>query len=125
MCWRAQLAGHRLAWLPDALVHVRVPGDVRTTLRRQYRIGASAPSLYALFRDAGMPPSPIGVAARDWAWLAAEASRLGVASLAGRGHGNGHGRGSASLERQLKWARVAGYRGGRLAASVRGGPRYL
>ena len=115
--WRAQLAGHRLGWLPEAVVHVRLPDGPRATLRRQYRIGAAAPSLYGLFRDAGMPPSPVRAAARDWAWLGVEGARLGAAALAGRG--------PAIRERQLKWARVTGYRSGRLAASLRGAPRYL
>jgi glycosyltransferase involved in cell wall biosynthesis len=54
--WRAQMAGHTLAYAPDALIHQRFRCTIRETARQWYRYGRSSPKLYRAFREHGMPP---------------------------------------------------------------------
>ena len=54
LCWTAQLAGHELRFEPGAAVAYRLRSSTVSTLRRHYRIGRSAPSLYRAFRADGM-----------------------------------------------------------------------
>lgn len=100
-CWSAQLAGSDLGFSPQAVVHYRLRTTSRGVWHRQLAIGRAAPSLYARFAAAGMPPSPPRAALRDWLWLAATLPRLGDAA-----------------HRHL-WMRVAGRRVGRLEGSLR------
>ncbi|MFF7456480.1 glycosyltransferase family 2 protein [Kitasatospora sp. NPDC008115] len=64
--WRAQLAGHRLAFAPHAVVHYRHRGDTRAIVRQSYGYGRSHPKLYRDFAPAGMPSSPLADAAAAW-----------------------------------------------------------
>ncbi|MBE1485342.1 glycosyltransferase involved in cell wall biosynthesis [Plantactinospora soyae] len=66
--WRAQLAGHRLGALPDAVVHYRLRRDLRGMARQYYSYGTSHPRLYRDFATAGLPRS-VRSAAREWRWL--------------------------------------------------------
>ncbi|MGW4895648.1 glycosyltransferase family 2 protein [Kitasatospora sp. NPDC004240] len=64
--WRAQLAGYRLAFAPEAVVHYRLRDDPRAITRQLYRYGRSHPKLYRDFALHGMPPSRPRDAARAW-----------------------------------------------------------
>ncbi|MFF2041943.1 glycosyltransferase [Kitasatospora sp. NPDC058170] len=64
--WRAQLAGHRLAFSPDAVVHYRLRADAPAIARQLYRYGRSHPKLYRDFAGHGMPASRPGDVARAW-----------------------------------------------------------
>ncbi|MEU6239419.1 glycosyltransferase, partial [Kitasatospora sp. NPDC047058] len=64
--WRAQLAGHRLAFAPRAVVHYRLRGDTRAIARQLYRYGRSHPRLYRDFAAHGMPASRPADAAGAW-----------------------------------------------------------
>ncbi|TQF01744.1 glycosyltransferase [Kitasatospora acidiphila] len=67
--WRAQLAGHRLAFAPGAVVHYRLRAEPRAIERQLYRYGRSHPQLYRDFADHGMPPSRLPEAAAAWGSL--------------------------------------------------------
>lgn len=53
-CWRAQLAGLRLARIPGATVRYRHRTGLRDLFRQAVRYGAVRPLLYRRFRDRGM-----------------------------------------------------------------------
>lgn len=67
--WRLQLAGYRLGFAPEAIVHYRLRDDVRSLARQFYSYGKGHARLYRDFRSSGMPHSSIRVAAKSWAWL--------------------------------------------------------
>ncbi len=100
--WRAQLAGYRIAYAPEALISVRHPDGLRTLARQWYSYGESEAKLFRVFRHVGMRRSRVGEAARVWAWLLIHAGGV---------------RGSAQARR--RWVRLASYRAGRLAGSAR------
>ena len=100
--WRAQLAGYRIAYAPEALISVRHPDGLRTLARQWYSYGESEAKLFRVFRHVGMRRSRVGEAARVWTWLLIHAGGV---------------RGSAQARR--RWVRLASYRAGRLAGSAR------
>jgi len=51
LCWRAQLAGHRLAPVPDAVVHVRKRSGLRATITQAYAKGAAVRQLRYDYAD--------------------------------------------------------------------------
>ncbi len=66
--WRAQLAGHRLALEPRAIVHYRLKGDSRRAMfQRFYRHGRASVKHYQRFREHGLPRSPARDVVYDWA----------------------------------------------------------
>ncbi|WP_170297224.1 glycosyltransferase [Georgenia thermotolerans] len=70
LCWRLQLAGHRLRYAPEAVVHYRYRDSVRGVLRKAYLLGRARAQLFRDYRASGMPrPRPVGVA-RRWVMLA-------------------------------------------------------
>ena len=100
--WRAQLAGYHIAYAPQALISVRNPDSLRALARQWYLYGESEGKLFRVFRHRGMRRSRVGEAARVWAWLLIHVGDV---------------RGSAQARR--RWVRLASYRAGRLAGSVR------
>ena len=100
--WRAQLAGYRVAYAPQALISVRHPDGLRSLARQWYLYGTSESKLFRVFRDRGMRRSRVDEAARVWAWLLIHAGSV-----------------SGSAEARRRWVRLASYRAGRLAGSVR------
>jgi glycosyltransferase involved in cell wall biosynthesis len=54
-CWRAQLAGAELHFVPDAVVHVRYRDTLRGTYRQARGLGESNVVLYKKYRPYGMP----------------------------------------------------------------------
>jgi GT2 family glycosyltransferase len=102
LCWRVQLAGGEITFVPDAVVRYRS----RPTLRRMYRqhrnYGRARAYLYREFRSAGMPRRPGRDLALEW-WamskgLAACRSRADAARLARR-----LGRSVGQLEGNLRY----------------------
>ncbi len=71
LCWRAQLAGHALAFVPDAVVHYRHRDTVWGSVRQQYEWGRTDPRLYREFRAAGCPR-------RSWPRIGASAAKVVV-----------------------------------------------
>jgi glycosyltransferase involved in cell wall biosynthesis len=59
LCWRAQLKGIDLTFVPDAVLRFRYRNSLGAFFRRGLRDGLGRPALYATFRDLGMPR-------RDW-----------------------------------------------------------
>ena len=57
-CWRLQLAGHRLLFAPDAIVHVRFPATLAGAFRQAARYGRYNVYIYTLYRSRGMPRLP-------------------------------------------------------------------
>jgi glycosyltransferase involved in cell wall biosynthesis len=55
LCFRVQLQGHRLAFEPAALVHVRLRHSFRGTYRQGRSWGYGSVALYHRFRTHGMP----------------------------------------------------------------------
>jgi glycosyltransferase involved in cell wall biosynthesis len=100
--WRAQVAHYRLAFAPEALVHLRFRRSIAATARQFYRYGLAGPFVHRAFRDFGIP-KPDNVYALDgWRRLAVRIPDL-WSSRAGRGN----------------WIRSAAFRVGRLVGSVR------
>lgn len=99
LCWRAQLAGHRIAFAPGATVHYRYRGGLRALLRQFRAYGTIGPHLYAHHRDVGMPPSPLRPALRQWARLL-----LTLPLVAG----SPDRRGDVLRRLAMRWGRVRG-----------------
>jgi glycosyltransferase involved in cell wall biosynthesis len=66
LAWRVQLAGHRLAFAPGALVYHRLRPSLGALWRRTLRDGEGEVQLYADFRAHGMPRTDTGSALRTW-----------------------------------------------------------
>jgi len=100
-CWRLQLAGYRLGFSQEALVHYRMRGDLRSLARQSYHYGRGGARLYRDFRSAGMPRSSSRSVLRGWAWLAVHLPDL-VRDRSRRG----------------KWIRRAAWRLGKVKGSI-------
>lgn len=55
LTWRLQLAGHTLAFAPDAVVHIRFRPDLRGSFWQSYGYGRYNVMLYKRYRARGMP----------------------------------------------------------------------
>jgi len=108
LSWRAQLAGHRLAFAGDAVVHYRERVGVRPIGRQTFAYGVQDPHLYRQFAPHGMPGSGVGTALRSWAHLFVRAPRY-----------------AATAPDRSQWVRSAARRTGRLVGSVRYRTLYL
>ncbi|MCY3931703.1 MAG: glycosyltransferase [Acidobacteria bacterium] len=58
LCWRLQLAGHRLVFAPEAIVHVRFPVTLADAFRQAARYGQYNVYIYTRYRSRGMPRLP-------------------------------------------------------------------
>jgi glycosyltransferase involved in cell wall biosynthesis len=67
LAWRVLLAGYRLAFAPDAIIHHRLRPSLRALWRRAVRDGEGEVQLYCDFRAQGMPRTDTGRALRTWA----------------------------------------------------------
>lgn len=74
--WRAQLSGYPVGYVPDAVVHYRLRGDITRMARQYYVYGRSHPRLFRTFGVAGMPRSGLRSGALAWWWLAVNAGAL-------------------------------------------------
>ena len=107
-CWRLQLAGYRLAYAPDAVVHYRVRATLRGAARKAYQHGVARARLFRDYHGAGMPrPRFLGAAYR-WARIV-----VGVLTV------------PFSRRRRWWWAQEAAGAWGRLVGSARFRVRYL
>lgn len=69
MCWRLQLAGHRLGFAPDAVVQYRYRTTFAGMVGQAVRYGRAQPQLFKTYRERGMEPAT-GKATRDlWVGL--------------------------------------------------------
>jgi GT2 family glycosyltransferase len=57
-CWRLQLAGHRLVFASEAIVHVRLPATLRGAFLQAARYGRYNVYIYTRYRSRGMPRLP-------------------------------------------------------------------
>jgi glycosyltransferase involved in cell wall biosynthesis len=102
LCWRLQLAGHRFAVAPDAVVAKREHERLRRVFLRALSYGRSGPLLYRRYRAAGARRQ-LWPAARSIGWLVVAVVRLGDPGV------------------RRSWARAAGMRLGRLVGSFEHG----
>jgi glycosyltransferase involved in cell wall biosynthesis len=100
LSWRLQLAGHRFVLNRDAVVARRDQQGFKEVFRRYTAYGRCGPVLFRRFRSDGLRPELV-IAAKTWVWLVLSAPRL------------------LQPEFRDRWARIAGWRTGRLAESVR------
>jgi GT2 family glycosyltransferase len=59
LAWKAQHAGMRLGFAPDAVIHYRLRGSLRGMARQRYWYGRSYAQLYRAFRGSGVTPTPL------------------------------------------------------------------
>jgi glycosyltransferase involved in cell wall biosynthesis len=100
--WRAQLAGHTLAFAPDAVVQQRFRPTIRAMAAQHFRYGRSGAQLHRSFRAAGLAPPDNRAALRQWKRLARETPDL----FRGR-------------DARGRWVRDAATRLGRIEGSLR------
>jgi glycosyltransferase involved in cell wall biosynthesis len=106
-CWRAQLASYSLAFAPDAVVRLRYRRSLPALARQYLAYGSSGPALYRRFRAAGMRRDT-GDALWWWKWLLRRSPDV-----------------VRSRERRGLWVRVAAFRCGRVAGSLRARTLFL
>ncbi len=107
--WRAHSAGYRLSFAPEAIVYLRFRHRLDALARQYFAYGVSGPLLYQQFRAHGMPRSPRQEALEAWRYIVRHAPDVVL----------------GTQERRGRWLRVAAFRMGRLAGSIRRGVRYL
>jgi GT2 family glycosyltransferase len=100
-CWRIQLAGTPLVFVPDALVHIRMRTDLGGIFRQALFHSEWNVAIYRRYRDRGMPELPLSAGILRWAKLLLETPK--VVTRRGR----------------AAWVRQLGWRLGRLRGSVR------
>jgi glycosyltransferase involved in cell wall biosynthesis len=100
LSWRAQRAGYRLGFAPEAAVRYRYRSTIRETARQFFRLGKAEAQLYRDFRTDGLPRS-IAQALRGWAWIVVNVPRAAF-----------------SLESRGFWVRSTARRLGRLVGSL-------
>lgn len=100
LSWRAQLAGYRFVLNEAAVLARRDQRGFNAVFKRYLSYGRCGPMLYRRFRGDGLRAEPV-LAVKTWAWLLVSMPRLYQPEF--RDH----------------WARLAGWRVGRLVESVR------
>jgi GT2 family glycosyltransferase len=65
-CYRAQLNGFSIQFVPDAIVHYRMRPSARSIFQQARGSGRGIPCLYSKFRSAGMPRHGPSAVARFW-----------------------------------------------------------
>ena len=103
LCWRLQLAGHRLVFAPEAVVHVRYPATLAGAFRQAARYGRYNVYIYTRYRARGMPRLPMIPGLLRLGSLALRSPQLLSPSARGR------------------WIWLAGWRLGRLLGCLRYG----
>jgi GT2 family glycosyltransferase len=100
LSWRLQLQGHRCVVSTDAVVARRDRSGLMAVFGRFTDYGRCGPVLYRRFRADGLRRDVI-LAAKTWAWLAVTTPKL------------------LQPQFRARWARIAGWRTGRLLESLR------
>jgi glycosyltransferase involved in cell wall biosynthesis len=101
--WRIQLAGYKLQFLPQAVVHYRHRTTLRGMFLQAYRDGQDQVLLYKKYREHGMPWKSWKHGVKSWVQMFRRLPRL--LTRVGRG----------------KWVVQAGFVLGRLRGSIRYG----
>jgi glycosyltransferase involved in cell wall biosynthesis len=101
-CWRAQLAGYRLGFEPDAVIQYRYRSTRWAFAYQLYRYGRAEAQLFRAFRDQGVSRPSLYRACRAWAWTVIHLPDL-----------------LRSRTDQGRWLRTAAFRVGRLDGSIR------
>jgi GT2 family glycosyltransferase len=65
-CWRAQLKGYKLQFVPDAVLYVRFRESLLGLYRQARNYGEYNVALYQRYRPLGMPPLPKSAGLRAW-----------------------------------------------------------
>ncbi len=65
-CWRVQLAGVKLHFVPEAVMHVRYRDSLRTLYRQARNYAEYNVLLYKRYRKHGMPTISLRMSARTW-----------------------------------------------------------
>jgi glycosyltransferase involved in cell wall biosynthesis len=99
LCWRLQLSGYKFA-IGTGVISRRERSSTIGLLRRSIQYGRCGPVLYRRYRSQGMRADPYG-ALRAWAYLIVSVPKL------------------VDPRFRRTWARVAGWRMGRLIQSCR------
>jgi GT2 family glycosyltransferase len=76
ICWRAQLAGYRIEFVPSAVVHYRSRTSLLAMFRQHRNFGRARALLYHDYRSEGMPPRPSKLALGEWWFIARAIPRL-------------------------------------------------
>lgn len=82
-CLRAQLAGHTVAFAPNAVVRYRLREGLRQIARQQFGYGRADARLFRNFRGRGLAVNSTGEAALEWLRLLLRAGALGDPDRAG------------------------------------------
>lgn len=69
LCWRAQLIGIDLAFVPDAVLRYRYRDGLLEHFRQERRWGADDVRIYRRFRPVGLPKRSVRSAVNDWQLL--------------------------------------------------------
>lgn len=83
-CWRIQLAGHDMSFVPDAVIHYRLRETLRDTWRQAFKYGEYNVKLYQLYRNKGMGKITVRRGLRGWYYLVRQVPRLFRADERGR-----------------------------------------
>jgi glycosyltransferase involved in cell wall biosynthesis len=102
LCWRSQLSGRSYVMNSDAVIARRDRRGFTGVFARYTSYGRAGPILYRRFRADGLQRDVV-LAAKTWMWLLLSTPRLVQSGF------------------RLRWARIAGWRTGRLIESVRRG----
>jgi glycosyltransferase involved in cell wall biosynthesis len=100
-CWRLQLAGYTLRFVPEAVVPIRFRRSEREMFGQARLYGRTAVDLYARYRGRGIPEAGIVDGLRAWAMLVWRGPRL------------------LRPDARQRWLWKLGYRLGRLEGSRR------
>jgi GT2 family glycosyltransferase len=100
-CWRAQLAGYEIAFVPDAVLRYRYRPSLRAMYRQHRNFGRASALLYRTYRDRGMPRRSAAAALSEWGAVMKAPLRMRTRAEAAR------------------WSRRAGRCIGRAEGSVR------
>jgi GT2 family glycosyltransferase len=100
-CWRAQLAGYDIGFVPDAVLRYRYRTRLRSMFTQHRKFGRASALLYRTYRDRGMPRFGTQSMLREWRQVA-----TGLLLVRGRGDA-------------ARWARRMGRDVGRLQGSAR------
>ncbi len=65
-CWKAQRSGAKLAFVPDAVMHISYRSSVRAAFRQARNYGEYQALLYKRYRRLDMPPADLRSGFRDW-----------------------------------------------------------
>jgi GT2 family glycosyltransferase len=100
-CWRVQLAGIPLEFVPDAVVHMRVRGTLKGMFRQARGWGEYDVRLYKRYRPRGMPKLSWKSGLGAWRRLLRNSPRL------------------LDERRRIAWVWALGWRLGRLQGSIK------